>query len=524
MIRQLVICWLLLPVAAAPGGPLIPNGNLEQADGEWPANWPRHDHAAWLEEGGNHFIRQTAAGTDKMVLLYRSVSLPEDAQAFKLSFRVRFDGVKPGKQNWHDARVMIDFKDASGRKLPGGPAHPSFKGSCDGWQTRVLGLTPPPGATTLEIMPTLFQAAAGTFDIDDLELTPIPLEDAGFVNHVLSPHMPLPADCASRELIVRGSRLVAKADGREVHLQGVALPGLEWSPAGENTLKSVDAAFDDWRANVIRLPVHSDFWFGRRNGDREAAYRKLVDEVVGRVQRKGGYVVIDLHEFRAPRQAHADFWRDLAGRYANHPGVIFGLFNEPHGISWTLWRDGGWVTDKPKPKPGVASENVQPVKAFHSIGMQRLLDVVRKAGARNLVTASGTDWGYDLSGVLDGYALSDRGGSGIVYETHVYPWKRDWQKRFLDVAGRYPILIGELGCTVKPMSFIPPSAHERPETWAPDMLGLIQKHRLHWTAWAFHPKCQPSLLQDWRYAPTPHWGQPVKEALAGRTFELKRLR
>jgi len=182
------------------------------------------------------------------------------------------------------------------------------------------------------------------------------------------------------------------------------------------------------------------------------------------------------------------------------------------------------LSDKPKAKADVPAENAERLQGFQSVGMQHLVDVIRKTGARNLVTAGGLDWGYDLFGVLKGFALVERGGNGIIYETHVYPWKNHWQTKFLDAAARYPVLVGEVGCQPKPMPFENPRSFQPPETWAPDVLGCIQKYRLNWTAWCFHPSASPCLLADWSYAPTPYWGVPVKAALAGQAFELKRLR
>ncbi len=525
--KDLVQAGLLALLACgARAESLIPNGSFEQLREGRPAEWSLNERAACLEEEGNHFVRQTAAGPDQMVTLYKSIPLPKGAEAFKLTFRARWEGVKAGRQKWHDARVIIDFKDAAGRKLPGGPGHPAFKGSSKGWETRTLGLTVPPGAAALEIMPCLFNASAGTLDIDDLELTVIPLEEAGFVDFALSARLPLPEGCASRALTVKGNRLVAQDGGQEVWLQGVAIASLEWSAAGDHILESVTNALTEWQSNVIRLALKSDFWFGKGPWQKDGGvkYRALVDEVVRQVQQRGAWVVLDLHEYRAPAQKHADFWRDVATRYVNHPGVIFGLLNEPYAISWEVWRDGGWVTDKPKAKAGVLAENTEPVKSFHSVGMQRLVDVVRKTGARNLISAGGLDWAYDLSGVLEGFALTERGGNGILYETHVYPWKREWQKMFLDAAAKYPILVGEVGCQPKPMPFETPQSFEPPESWAPDMLGCIQKYRLNWTAWCFHPSASPCLLADWAYTPTPYWGAPAKAALRGEKFEMKKMR
>ena len=65
---------------------------------------------------------------------------------------------------------------------------------------------------------------------------------------------------------------------------------------------------------------------------------------------------------------------------------------------------------------------------------------------------------------------------------------------------------------------------ESPYTWAPDMIGCIQKYKLHWTAWSFHTSATPRVLLDWDYTPTPFWGKFVKEALAGKQFEMKKMR
>ena len=53
---------------------------------------------------------------------------------------------------------------------------------------------------------------------------------------------------------------------------------------------------------------------------------------------------------------------------------------------------------------------------------------------------------------------------------------------------------------------------------------MIQKHKLHWTAWSFHPKAAPKIISNWQYEPTPFWGDYVKSALGGREYELKKPR
>jgi hypothetical protein len=242
---------------------------------------------------------------------------------------------------------------------------------------------------------------------------------------------------------------------------------------------------------------------------------------------RGCYIVIDNHRYRAVKAEQLVFWKEVAEKYKNHPAVLFDIINEPHGISWDVWRNGGFVKEKNKKVDESAFLSEEEKKAnegYESPGMQKLVEAIRETGAKNVIIAGGLDWAYDLSGILNGYALEDKSGNGIMYATHVYPWKRGWQKAFLDVAEKYPIFMGEVGADVNKMSFIPLEAQEDPGTWVPDMLGTIQKYRINWTGWSFHGWATPVLISDWNYTPTPFWGVPAKEALAGRKFEVKKIR
>ncbi|PTX98644.1 cellulase family glycosylhydrolase [Opitutus sp. ER46] len=350
-----------------------------------------------------------------------------------------------------------------------------------------------------------------------------------------APELPAPPVEAPRrsawpeQLHVAGPQLLT-ASGRPAWLQGIHVVSLEWTPRGENVLRATQVALDDWKANVIRLSVRDDYWDGRAKGqtDGGAAYRALVDAVITLAANRGAYTVIDLHLYRAVREEHVVFWEKVARLYGNHPAVLFDLLNEPHSISWDVWRNGGEVTERTKPADEdaflSAADRAKAVRSFRSPGMQAVVNAIRATGARNVIIAGGLDWAYDLSGVVQGYALEDKTGHGIMYSTHIYPWKSDWQGKVLVAAAKFPIFVGEVGCDVKRMPFIPPERHEDPYTWAPDVLGLIQKHHLHWTAFSFHPVATPVLISDWNFTPTPFWGEFAKAALQGRHFELKRLR
>lgn len=314
-------------------------------------------------------------------------------------------------------------------------------------------------------------------------------------------------------LHVSGNRLVDRL-GRPVRLRGVNIAGLEWSNTGDGDMaKSVAVAMDEWKANCIRLPVCQDRWFGKAPGqsDGGADYRERVDALIRSVAQRGGYVVLDLHwsdagewgahiaQHKMPDPNSLAFWKDAAAKYAGNPCVLFGLYNEPHDVSWEVWRLGGEVLEK--------DDKQHTELRYTAPGMQALVDAVRSTGARNVCVVGGLDWAYDLRGVLNGHALKDPGGAGIVYDAHIYPWKSDWDGNVGRIAERVPVLVGEVGCNAA-------DARTDPAEWAPKVLAYIDQHALSFTAWCFHPSASPCILKDWSYTPTAYWGVYVKRALS----------
>jgi endoglucanase len=509
---------------------LIGNGNFEEAEGAGSKAWDdRKDGISRESEANNAFSRLTVVEPGKMVTLFREIPLPAGTKALELKWRWRITGLEKGERKENDARIILAFRDAQGKTLPDRPNAPYFnRKDSSGWAEGSARFIVPRGATSLELMPALFNARAGTMDIDDISLKPadIRLVMAEIKSPVMppdpAPENPQPEKWPS-PLRVEGNKLV-NAAGSEVWLQGINIPGLEWNPKGESALYRMLTAITDWKANVIRLPIKSELW----NGPDSAAYRKLVDAAITLAANRGVYVVVDLHSYRAIKPEHVEFWKDFATQYRDHPALLFDILNEPHGISWDVWRNGGFVEERNQKADEDAflgeEERLKARQGFQSPGMQAAVDAIRQTGAKNVLVAGALDYAYDLSGILNGYALEDKGGHGIMYSTHVYPWKSDWQGKFLAVAERHPILVGEVGADEKKMEFIPIERQEDPATWVPDMLATIQRHKLNWTGWSFHPFAGPRLVLDWKMTPTPTWGEMAKRALAGERFESTNTR
>jgi hypothetical protein len=348
---------------------------------------------------------------------------------------------------------------------------------------------------------------------------------------------PLAALAQPRPLHVAGNHLADSA-GNTIRLQGVNVPSMEYTSGGDHVAQAIGVAIDDWRANVIRLPLSQDRWFGKADvadpsqfdapvrvpsssADAGEPYRELVDGFVREISSRNCYVLVDLHwsdggkwgqdkgEHAMPDDKSLLFWKDVSARYKNNPAVLFDLYNEPHDISWDVWRGGGNV-DEHNDDPSRGAH-----LRYHTPGMQAILDAIRASGARNVVVAGGVDWGYDLSGLMSGYALSDRSGSGVMYSSHIYPWKTDIEDRVTPPASRFAVIVGEVGC--RPTTTADPSwLQVDPWTWSPSIIAYINAHRLSWTAWGMNPSAPTCLISDWNFRPTTYWGAYVKAALTGR--------
>ncbi len=340
-----------------------------------------------------------------------------------------------------------------------------------------------------------------------------------------SASMPLP-------LKVVGTQ-VLDSKGEPVILRGVNCASMEWTSDGQgHILQSVKVAIDDWRVNHIRLPLSQDRWFGKapEQKDEGKAYRALVKEVVDLCASKGCYIILDLHWSNAgewgqnigqhamPDENSLAFWKDLAPVYANHPAVIYDLYNEPHDVTWDIWLNGGTVTDKPGGRRGGEP------KTFQAVGMQTLLDAVRATGAKNVIIVGGLNWAYDFDGILDGRQLKDPNGNGVIYANHAYNNKGHgvdvWIARMEQATAKLPVIVSEFGGSGGPNRRVRRSGPTPPpdptgDDWLLHVMQAIQDHNWAWTAWDFHPQAGPTLISGWDYTPTPDFGVFVKQMLAG---------
>jgi len=214
-------------------------------------------------------------------------------------------------------------------------------------------------------------------------------------------------------LRVRGNRLV-EGKGKVIRLIGVNRSGAEYSciqgygffdgPTGARSIR----AMKRWRINAVRVPLNEDCWLGI-NGVKPqlggGAYRAAIEALVGRLNRAGLYVILDLHVaapgsersvgiIPLPDADHApDFWRSVGATFASNHSLAFDLYNEPHDVAWDCWLSGCDIA--------AGGSGTERHPAYRAAGMQQLLDAVRLSGAQQPVLAGGRAYARDLSGWLE---------------------------------------------------------------------------------------------------------------------------
>ena len=312
------------------------------------------------------------------------------------------------------------------------------------------------------------------------------------------------------------------ANGEPFTFHGVNRDSLTWGTSnwsgcgGDGHFTAAD--FDRiaaWKVTAVRLPLSQANWLGRRCDAQ--SYMQMVDAAVAKANARGMYAILDLHWSDVGGQSPCDancpsgqqpmpdadsriFWAQVAQRYANRPGVIFNLYNEPHDVPWSCWRNGGCQLQSSQFANGGSQVT------YTAVGMQELYDIVRATGASNLVLVAGLDWAYDLSGVGAGYALN---GTNIAYDTHVYvAWHSttaDWDAHFGDLAATKPVTATEFGSA------------DCSTTYTAPLLDYFQARGIGWTIWSWNApgSCeQPSVLASHDGTPLAGQGQLIYDRLA----------
>ncbi|MET0334277.1 MAG: glycoside hydrolase family 5 protein [Rhizobacter sp.] len=212
----------------------------------------------------------------------------------------------------------------------------------------------------------------------------------------------------------------AEASATGLRWRGVNLSGAEYNasvvPGRYGYQYSYPSAgtvdyFKSKGMNLIRLPFSWDRLQPTLNAALDATELQLLKDFVDSATAKGLTVLIDPHNYgryrqqligstAVPHSAFGDFWSRVAVQFRGNPKVIFGLMNEPHGMTTE-----SWVTS--------ANEAIRRI---------------RSAGATNTIAVPGNAWSGAHSWYGNWYGTPNAqamlqvvdSGNNLVFEVHQY--------------------------------------------------------------------------------------------------------
>jgi hypothetical protein len=266
-----------------------------------------------------------------------------------------------------------------------------------------------------------------------------------------------------------GNKILDCKGGAQKVFKGIARPSLEWDRAGWDVTYDDLARIKGWNANIVRLSLNQVFWLDSAKG---GLYQRTVNRAVKWALSLGMDVILDLHwtgsgtdygQKNMPTRDGLTFWQQVANAYKNDGRVIFEMYNEPFGVSATVWKsgDGTWA------------------------GMQEMYTTIRGTGANNLVLAGGLDYAYHLDQVLPAQALNP--AVNVAYVTHPYQFKAAdstaWDSAFGTLSATYPIIATEFGqANINQAG----GTQTCTKSFYDSIISYFKGKSMGWTAWAWH--------------------------------------
>lgn len=319
-------------------------------------------------------------------------------------------------------------------------------------------------------------------------------------------------------LTLQGTQITA-INGKAVSLIGAQRSSLEYSCSGDGHFTSADfAAMRSWGMNTVRISLSSEYW--ANVNDSCPTYHQTVQNAIATAEASGLYVIVEL-QWNAPNNTtidqqhgggqcpmpdtHTDvaFWHDIATLYSHDQRVVFELFSEPFNVSWDTWLNGGTISDNCFLFLGGSSATQQHA-TYQAIGMKALTEHIRSIAPANIIIINGINWGYDLRGILNGYAIP---GSNIMYGSHPYNYggkqSGDWSIDFGQVARQYPVIVTEFG------------SYDCGTSYISSLITYLNVRHISWLAWTWNvgPCSQPALISNWNGTPNQPYGTYIQQQM-----------
>ena len=293
-------------------------------------------------------------------------------------------------------------------------------------------------------------------------------------------------------LHVEGVQLT-DAHGKALQLRGMSSHGLQWYPAYVNYQALVTTR--EYGANLFRAAMYADSIHDGYNQDEKLRHwnGSMLHIAIENALGADMYVIADWHLLMDGNPlTHVEeavrFFDGLSKRYANEPGVLYEICNEPNGE--TTWAD---------------------IRTY----AEEVIPVIRK-NSPDAVILVGTP---DFSTGLQEVAQSPLDFDNIMYSYHFYTSYDSPYEAELDAAREagLPVFVTEWGIGLKNGR-----SQEEASEEANAFIAYLKQHTISWAGWSLSNKAEPyaairadvDALSGWTEEDLTPSGKLVFDALA----------
>ena len=303
------------------------------------------------------------------------------------------------------------------------------------------------------------------------------------------------------QLRVSGKKIKDECD-RDVQLRGMSYFWSQWEGNRFFNADVVKWLRDDWKVNVVRIPLGCnnsnrdnvpDHIYEVRNLSTRNNKNRVKAVVDGAIQH-GIYAVIDWHAHPEYRSEAVDFFSEMAQTYGDNPNVIYEIWNEPIGPSDLGEAQDYW-------------DNT--LKPYH----ERVIAAIRDHDPDNIIVVGTPFYDQYLSTAANNPITQDSKGrsvSNIAYTLHFYAAQhkqaiRDQAQAALDAnLAVWVTECGRVGTAFD--SNDNPIDQDSWNTWE----AWLDARKITWTKWSLSDKSEsssglkPSAPSDGGWDPTDH--------------------
>ena len=123
-----------------------------------------------VTDNGNRCLHLSNDDASHNVMIEQEIALDPAWKNLIVSVNIRAADFQAGKQQAHDFRLAMTFRDDHGKRIGGWPIVPKLDTNAP-WSTRKATLQIPEGAKSVLLQPSIF-GAAGNADFDDVTIIP----------------------------------------------------------------------------------------------------------------------------------------------------------------------------------------------------------------------------------------------------------------------------------------------------------------------------------------------------------------